>query len=91
MSCQDQDRALGFKCFSWTIFPYALPYWSFLGSVLPPPARWGCVPHTHRGGGSEAAGQDGALVRGSDDQGVAAMADLVVQLLGGTDDALGDT
>lgn len=36
-------------------------------------------------------GQDGALVRGSDEQGVAAMADLIVQLLDSTDDALQDT
>lgn len=26
LRCQDQDRALGFRCFSWTIFPFPLPH-----------------------------------------------------------------
>lgn len=71
-------------------FPTSLLHWSFLGSVVPHP-QVGAVSHppTHRGGGGEAAGPDGALVCGSDSQGVAAMADFVVQFLSSTDDALG--
>lgn len=44
----------------------------------PSSPHWGCIPPTYRGSGGEAVGHDGTLVCGSDNQGVAAMTDLIV-------------